>query len=156
MFTGTPTLAGAPWPVAISPNVRPSSPVLDKNLGLVLVGSQNGTYHSIDTTTGAVKTLVVGASGGTNPGILAAPIVDVTNGISFVVSSNDGTSGVLVEADSETMTQLAKAPIGQASKSGTAIRLFQPAFSGTKNVYMEVSDGTGDSGWQQRGTWIVP
>lgn len=129
VFKGTPTLAGAPWPVTISPNVRASTPVLDKNLGLLLVGSQNGTFYSINATTGAVKSLVVGRSGSTNPGILAAPVVDVTNGTSFVVSANDGTSGVLVEVDSATMTQLAKGRIGLASKSGTAISLFQPAFS---------------------------
>ncbi len=128
VFKGTPALAGAPWPVAISPNVRASTPVLDKNLGLVLVGNQKGTFYSINATTGAVKSLVVG-SPGRNPGILAAPIVDVTNGTSFVVSANDGTSGVLVEVDSATMTQLAKARIGQASHGTTTISLFQPAFS---------------------------
>ncbi|MBI3474563.1 MAG: hypothetical protein HY010_02435 [Acidobacteria bacterium] len=128
VFTGTPTLAGAPWPVTLATNVRVSSPVLDKTLGLVMVGNQSGTFFSVDATTGAVKSLVVGRSGGTNPGILAAPVVDVTNGTSFVVSSNDGTSGVFVEVNSETMTQLAKGQIGQASHSGTAISLFQPAF----------------------------
>jgi hypothetical protein len=56
--------------------------------------------------------------------------VDVTNGTSFVVSANDSISGVLVEVDSATMTILAKGRIGIASKSGgTAIDLFQPAFS---------------------------
>jgi hypothetical protein len=129
VFKGTPTLAGAPWPVTISPNVRASIPVLDKNLGLVLVGSQNGTFYSINAVTGAVRSLVVGRSGGTNPGILTGPIVDVTNGTSFVVSANDGTSGVLVQVDSASMTILAKGRIGIASKSGTAISLFQPAFS---------------------------
>ena len=128
VFKGTPTLAGAPWPVAISPGSRASTPVLDKNLGLVMVGSQNGTFYSINATTGAVKSLVVG-SAGRNPGILAGPIVDVTNGTSFVVSANDGTSGVLVEVDSATMTQLAKGRIGQASHGTTTISLFQPAFS---------------------------
>jgi len=129
VFNGTPTLAGAPWPVTLSANVRVSSPVLDKNLGLLMVGIQNGTYYSVNTSTGVVKSLVVGRSGATNPGILAAPVVDVSNGTSFVVSANDGTSGVLVEVNSATMTQLAKGRIGQASHSGTAISLFQPAFS---------------------------
>jgi hypothetical protein len=129
VFKGTPTLSGAPWPVTISPNIRASTPVLDKNLGLVLVGSQNGTYYSINASTGVVKSLVVGRSGATNPGILAAPVVDVSNGTSFVISANDGTSGVMVEVDSATMTQLAKGRIGQASHGGTAISLFQPAFS---------------------------
>src|SRR5262249_16729698 len=64
-----------------------------------------------------------------NPGILAAPIVDVTNGTSFVVSANDGTSGVLVQVNSANMSQITKGRIGQASHSGTAISLFEPAFT---------------------------
>jgi hypothetical protein len=129
VFKGTPTLAGAPWPVTVSANSRVTAPVLDNRLGLIMVGSQNGTFHSINATSGVVKSLVVGRSGGTNPGILAAPIVDVTNGTSFVVSSNDGTSGVFVEVDTATMTELVKARIGIASKSGTAVNLYEPAFS---------------------------
>jgi hypothetical protein len=128
VFRGTPTLAGGFWPVTISPGVFPSSPVLDNVLGLLMVGAQNGIFFSINITTGQVKSLVVG-HGGRNPGILAPPIVDVTNGTSFVVSSNDGTSGVLVQVDTATMTQLAKAPIGIASQSGTSVNLYQPAFS---------------------------
>lgn len=129
VFKGTPALAGGIWPITVSANIRVTAPVLDNRLGLVLVGSQNGTFYSINTTSGVVKSLVVGRSGGTNPGILAAPIVDVTNGTSFVVSSNDGTSGVLVEVDTATMTELAKGRVGIASKSGTAISLYEPAFS---------------------------
>jgi hypothetical protein len=129
VFKGTPALAGGNWPVTLATNIRVSSPVLDKNLGLVLVGIQNGTYYSITTSGATIKSLVVGRSGSTNPGILAAPVVDVSNGTSFVVSANDGTSGVFVEVNSATMTQLAKARIGIASKSGTPISLFQPAFS---------------------------
>ncbi len=33
---------------------------------------------------------------------------------------------------------------------------FKPGFTGNKNIYMEVYDGTADSGWQQRGTWTTP
>jgi hypothetical protein len=129
VFKGTPTLAGAPWPVTVSANIRLTPPVVDNRLGLVMVGSQNGVFSSINIGTGVVKSLVVGRSGGTNPGILAAPIVDVTNGTSFVVSSNDGASGVFVEVDSATMTQMTKGVIGIASRSGTAINLYEPAFS---------------------------
>lgn len=129
VFTGTPTLAGAPFPVSVSPGVRLTAPVLDKARGLLVVGGQNGTLFSIDTTTGAVKSLVIGLSSGTNPGILGPPIVDITNGTTFAVSSNDGTSGVLVEVDTATMTLLAKARIGRASTTGTSINLYQPAFS---------------------------
>jgi hypothetical protein len=47
-----------------------------------------------------------------------------------------------------------------ASGSGNNLTLslaltFQTAFSGAKDVYMDVYDGT-DSGWQRKGTWIVP
>jgi hypothetical protein len=128
VFKGTPTLAGAPWPVLVSTNLHLTPPVLDARLGLLMVGSTNGNLYQINTATGVLAApLVVGA--GPNHGILGAPIVDVTNGTTFVVSSNDGTSGVLVEADTATLTVLAKARIGQASASGTAVELFQPAFS---------------------------
>lgn len=49
-----------------------------------------------------------------------------------------------------------------SSATGTSSNLtinlsltFQPAFSGSKNLYLEANDGT-DSGWQARGTWTVP
>lgn len=169
VFHGTPTLAGAPWPVTISPNVRASAPVLDNRLGLLMVGSQNGTFYSINTGTGVVKSLVVGRSGGTNPGILAPPLVDVTTGTSFVVSSNDGTTGVLVQVNSATMTQMSKARIGLASKSGTAVSLYQPAFSngyfdspGTSVVRLCGTGATDSTPWQYAfgftlvsGKWVL-
>ena len=45
-----------------------------------------------------------------------------------------------------------------ASASGNTLTLnlaltFKPAFTGAKNVYMEVRNATEDSGWAQRGTW---
>ena len=33
---------------------------------------------------------------------------------------------------------------------------FTAGFAGSKNIYAEVYDGIGDSGWQQKGTWTVP
>ena len=131
VFKGTPTLAGAPWPVTVSTNLRLSPPVLDSSLGRLMVGSANGSLYQINTATGALATLVV-ASGGTSPGIVAGPIVDVTNGTTFVVSANDGTSAVLVEADTASMTLLSRARIGQGAAGGTALNLHEPAFS---NLY---------------------
>jgi hypothetical protein len=129
VFNGTPTLAGAPWPVLVSRNFRLTPPTLDKGRGLLMVGSSNGNLYQINTTTGALASLIVGRSGSTNPGILAAPIVDITNATTFVVSSNDGTSAVLVEADTVALTQLAKARIGRGSTTGVAVNLYQPALS---------------------------
>ena len=129
VFKGTPALAGAPWPVSVGTSFRLTPPVLDGSLGMLMIGSANGSVYRINTTSGAVASAVVGKSGGTSPGILAAPIVDVTNGTTFVVSANDGTSAVLVQFDTASMTQLSKARLGLGSAGGTALNLYQPAFS---------------------------
>jgi len=139
VFKGTPTLAGAPWPVTVSNNLHLTSPVLDAGLGVLMVGSTNGTLYQINITTGALATLVVGKSGGTSPGIVAAPIVDVSNGTTFVVSANDGTSAVLVEADTATMLGMTKVRIGLGSAGGTALNLYEPAF--TNNYFNNPSNG---------------
>jgi hypothetical protein len=51
---------------------------------------------------------------------------------------------------------------GSSSASGSGTNLtvnlalsFKPAFGGAKSVYMDAFDGL-DSGWQQRGSWIIP
>jgi len=33
---------------------------------------------------------------------------------------------------------------------------FQPAFAGSKNIYLDAYAGGLDSGWQQKGSWTVP
>jgi len=139
VFNGTPTLVGLPWPVSVSPNFHLTPPVLDSVLGWLMVGSRNGKLYQINPASGTlVKTLPVGA-GTTNHGILAAPIVDITNGTTFVVSSNNGTSAVLVEADTATLTLLSAASIGLGSASGTAVNLYEPAFD--NNYYNNPSTG---------------
>ncbi len=140
VFHGTPALAGSTWPVNVSTNFRLTAPVLDANLGVLMVGSANGSLYQINTTTGALATVVVGKSGGTSPGVVAPPIVDVTNSTTFAVSANDGTSGVLVEIDTSSMTQLSKARLGQAAASGTALNLYEPAFD--NNYFNDPSTGT--------------
>lgn len=131
VFKGTPALVTtAPWPITVSNNIRLTPPVLDSRRGLLMVGAANGRLYQIDINTGIIKSLIVGMAGQRNPGILGAPIVDVTNGTTFVISSNDGTSGVLVEVDTAAMTQLAKGRIGLASANGTTtVSLYQPALS---------------------------
>jgi hypothetical protein len=141
-FKGTPALATSPpWPVTVSTNILLTPPVLDNRLHVLMVGSHNGSLYQINTTTGALSALVVGKSGGVSPGIMAAPIVDVTNGTTFVVSANDGTSAVLVEADTNLMTQLVKSRIGLGSSGvgGTPLALYEPAF--TDQYYGNPSNG---------------
>jgi hypothetical protein len=131
VFTGTPALAGGTWPVTVHTNFHLTPPVLDAGRSVLMVGSSDGILYKIDTTTGvlASSSLRVGKNGGTTSGIVVPPIVDGTSGTTFVVSANDGTSAVLVEADTASMTQLAKARIGQGSSSGTVLNLYDPALS---------------------------
>lgn len=139
VFRGTPTLVVTPpWTNPLVA-VALTSPVLDSRLGMLMVGGADGILYQINTTNGAVAKLVVGK--GLNRGILAAPIVDVTNGTTFVVSSNkgNGTYAVLVEADTATLGLLAEANIGQGSSGGTAVDLYQPALD--NNYYNDPSTG---------------
>lgn len=147
VFRGAPTLVTTPpWPNPIVANQALTSPVLDSHLGKLMVGSTtNGILYQIDTTTGAVLTHTVGQ--GTNKGILAAPIVDVTNGVTFVVSSDCGNScapsipsgAVLVEVDTATLILLSEASIGLGSFGGTTVNLYQPALD--NNYYNSPSTG---------------
>jgi hypothetical protein len=70
---------------------------------------------------------------------LGAPIVDITNGTTFVVSANDGASAVLVEADTASLNVLTKGRIGQGASAGTSVPLYEPAFS--NDYYTNPSSG---------------
>jgi hypothetical protein len=130
VFHGIPTLSGPPWPVVVSSNLHLTSPVLDSARGELMVGSANGNLFRIDTATGVLSTLAVGA--GASSGIVAPPIVDVTNGTTFVVSANDGTSAVLVEVDTASMVEMSRGQIGLGAAGGTAFSIHSPAVS---NLY---------------------
>jgi hypothetical protein len=130
VFHGTPTLIGAPtWPVQAG-TLHLTSPVLDSVRGELMVGSASGNLFGINTATGALSALAVG--GGTSSGIVAPPLVDVTNGTTFAVSANGGTSAVLVQADTGTMLPLATGHIGMGAAGGTAFNIHSPAVS---NLY---------------------
>ena len=136
VFKGTPTLSGSPWPVSIG-TLHLTAPVLDSVLGRLMVGSSNGNLYQINTATGAFLTLAVG--GGARGGLVAAPIVDITNGTTFAVSPNDGTSAVLVQADTASMTQLSRGRIGQGAFGGATVPLYEPALS--NNYFTDPSTG---------------
>jgi hypothetical protein len=136
VFKGTPAVTAS---YLVSRNFHLTSPVLDDVLGVVMVGATDGSLYQINLTTGAKASLAVGKKSQRGAGIVATPIVDVTNGTTFAVSGNDGTSGVLVQADTATMTQLQKVRIGLAGASGTTINLHQPDL--TNNYYNSPSNG---------------
>jgi hypothetical protein len=105
--------------------------VLDSQRNFLLAGSGNGNLYRIDTTNPAsVVSLAVGKTGQPYSAIVAAPAVDVTNGTTFAVDANDGTSAVLVQVRTNSMVQIAKARIGAggtAAPAGTAMFLYEPA-----------------------------
>jgi hypothetical protein len=140
VFKGTPGLVTTtPWPVTVASGTRLGPPVLDRSRGLLLAGARNGNLYEVNTTSGAVSALIVGAHGATNPGILSPPIVDVTSGTAFVVSSNNGTNAILQEVDTTLLTVLATAPIGLGSAGGTSVSIYQPAVS--NDYYNNPSSG---------------
>ncbi len=139
-FRGTPTLSSSPWPVVIPGTVHLSPPVLDAGLGLLMVGGQGGNLYQINTASALVVATIPVGTGGTTSGIVAPPVVDVTNGTTFVVSANNGTSAVLVEADTAAaLNVLTEVSIGQGSVLGTKLHLYEPAFS--NDYYNDPSTG---------------
>jgi len=129
VFHGTPTLSGTPWPVQAG-TLHVTSPVLDSVLGELMVGSANGNLYGINTTSAALTVFFPIVGGGSpSPGIVAPPIVDVTNGTTFAVSANDGTSAVLVEFDTASALQVSRGRIGMGAAGGTPFNIHSPAVS---------------------------
>ncbi len=143
VFTATPKLSTSPWPIKLT-NTSLGSPVLDSNLGLLMVGGHdNGTLYqiNINSPSTAPVTLQVGynLTGKVTPGIVAPPVVDITNGTTFVVSAygdfvfspSMNFAAVLVQVDTATLGQKVKqvANIGEGSTTGTHLSLYEPAFS---------------------------
>ena len=132
VFTGAPALVTtSPWPITVASGTRLTPPVLDRSRGMLLAGARNGDFYEINTTSGAVSALIIGAHGAFNAGIFAPPIVDITNGTAFVISSNNGHgAAVLDQVDTQLFTVLASATIGEGSSGGTtAVDIYQPALS---------------------------
>jgi len=129
VFKGAPTVdpAGSHFPVLLSSKLKLSPPVFDALDNVVMVGSANGDLYQVNATSGAVTALPIGA--GTSPGITAAPIVDITNGTTFVITADVGYAAALVQVDTHTMHQLSLAELGEGSSEKTAITLYEPTLS---------------------------
>jgi len=170
VFRSGSTVSGSPWPVSLSPNVHLTSPVLDGHQGLLMVGSLNGFLYQITTSTGLLTAqLSVGDTlgGVTTPGIVAPPIVDITNGTTFAVSAFGTNSAVLVQADTMTLLPASTriGEIGIGSTTGTHFKLYEPAFSnayyndpstGVISLCGTGATGTDTSPWQYTFGFTVP
>jgi hypothetical protein len=77
-------------------------------------------------------------------------------GTAWQTPVNLGTAGTLQNSQCSVNTAASSVSGAGNTLTLTLSLTFKPAFSGARNVYMEVYDGAGDSGWQQRGAWTVP
>ena len=140
VFSGTPTLAGSPWPVTVNANRRLTAPVLDQVTRNIFVGDVEGFLWSVNVDNPALTaSLAVGLSGKFHTAILDGPLVDSDNGTVFAVSSNDGTSAVVVQADTSSLAELQRGRIGEGSTTGTSVTIYDGAFN---NNYFN-APGTG-------------
>ena len=135
VFKGTPTVAGAPWPVLTKLNAILSSPVIDTANGALFIGSGAGVLYTfnINTPPAAATAIQVGVPGpaSLNQGIFDAPILDATGGSVFAITANANTlTGAAVVQVSETspFPILASAYLGVGSSGGTAVALYDGDF----------------------------
>ncbi len=146
-FTPSPTLSPSPWPIQVSPGSHLTPPVLDSNLGMLMVGSNRRLYQiNVNFPATPPASLQVGYPGGLTSGIFAPPIVDITNGTTFVVDANGAIipdagcpCAILAEVDTATLNDLQTVDIGLGSSGGTALHLYEPAFS--NDYYNDPSTG---------------
>jgi hypothetical protein len=106
---------------------------------MLMVGSANGSLYQINVNASTPVAVPLSVGVGPSSGIVAPPIVDVTNGTTFVVSANDSASAVLVEADTDTMVLITKGQIGLGAAGGTAFNIHSPAFS--NNYFNDPTSG---------------
>jgi len=123
VFHGTPTVVNTGgWPATIRAGAKLTSVVQDKVTGKLFVGDNSGFLNAISyTTPGAVQSLAVGKPNKRNGFIFDAPLVDSGNGVVFVTSPNDGTSAVLVEADTTNLAQMARVRIGAGGVAANVV-----------------------------------
>ena len=128
VFTGTPALAGAPFPIVIHQGTGSvmTSPTLDVT-GNIFIGAANGVLYStnVNSATPTVTSLTVGP--GANGGIIDAPLLDSVGGSVFAISSNNGTNAVVVQA-STSLAVKSTVNIGLGTASGTIINIFDGDF----------------------------
>jgi hypothetical protein len=141
VFRGIPTVVtGGGWPATIRAGAKLTSVVQDKVTGKLFVGDNSGFLNAISyATPGAVQSLAVGKSNKRNGIIFDAPLVDSGDGVVFVTSPNDGTSAVLVEADTTNLTQIARIRIGAGGVAANVV-----LYNGdVDNNYVEIGPSAG-------------
>ncbi len=134
---GTPTLAGAPYPVTVAAGRLLTAPVMA--YGYLFVGDSLGDLWAVNSSTGAVVgPVTIGGNiiSGTTFGIIDPPIVDAssTTVALFTTSSSNFSTGrgVLAQTKFNTLTGTFGATVlgdvGGGATSANKINLHAPAF----------------------------
>jgi hypothetical protein len=139
VFTGTPTLAAAPWNngVVVDSGQELTGPVLDYATGNILVADLGGQVTAVNSTTGAIVATLTGQGVITDP-----PIVDSTTGQVFVFSGGGGSlsSSVVLEADtslnSPTTVNIGTNSSGTHVHAGTFDNTYFSSVNSTGNLYV--------------------
>lgn len=134
VFKGTPTEAGAPWPVTVAAGTTLTGPVVDPGASKnIFVGSSNGNLYCITAAGAACTTASISVAAGTTPGaVLDVPIVDATTQKVFAAASNSTTS-ILMQA-----TTSLGSPV-RAAMGASGTDLYDGAFD--NSYYTSVSTG---------------
>jgi hypothetical protein len=158
VFAGTPAEVGSPWSSPSS--VAISSPVYDSANTTVYVGDADGYVYSVDSSGTATKSVQVAQS----PGIVDAPLLDITGGYLWVTVSKDtnatgGTNsacdtgdacaGVIELATNFTgSTEFSEDVLGAISPytiwDGAFDNLYLSSGTGTGNIYVATTNGSSD------------
>jgi hypothetical protein len=144
VFKGTPTVAGAPWPVLTQNNAILTSPLVDPATGQLFIAAGTGILYTfnVNSPPASATPITVGRIAGLNPGIIDTPMLDATGGSLFAITSNaNSLTGAAVVQISETspFPILSSVLIGQGSTGGTSINLYDGDFD---NAYFNNPDLT--------------
>ena len=140
VFSGTPKLAGSPWPVTVHNGYKLSAPVVDVSLGNIFVGDSAGILYNYSAGGTQEATLTVGSSSHTSGALFDGPIIDSTNSVGYVVAGCNGTDSVLTQFPF-TATSIGTARTASFNTEGCSanIPMHNPALN--NNYYAEPTSG---------------
>ncbi len=154
VFKGSPTEATTGgFPVQVSPpSTNPlSSPVYDQASRNLFIGDAGGFFYRIASATGAVT---ASAQLDFGVGLLEGPLLDETNGFTYVFSSSDGTSnctgGTACSAVYALSTSFgagtsgSKSTVGRSVVTGTLPNPNPMYLGGLDSAYYNSVNGTGN------------
>ena len=127
VFTGTPALAAAPWPITGLGGTM-TSPVIEFKTGNIFIGDSLGKLYGFTPAGAAVpgSPATIG-SGRTHGTITDPPLVDSLNGLVYVVTGENSarTSAIVAQLSSSNLSTVVTAPIGLNNTTN----IHSPAFN---------------------------